>query len=662
MKKKLLLFGGLLAIGLSFFASCSDKEDESLAPSSVDAKPWTLDENMNTQIKPGDNFALYCWGKWYEKTPLISGENYVGLLYSEAEAAVEQRMKFEIPQHQMLRDDFERLGEDADAINQLKQKIQSLESMNTQEEKAFALGESLKAGNTPFLKGVLTVLDGEFLYTIESQNQLSDLLSKFADDDTKLASWLEWALIQLGVDKEMAPMRVEEALSLQPSKEQEDANSRMRRLCSPEYHENLISVKQLLTRAAGDEEQIIYALLEGLGVEPDKLNVDRATSYFFDDILLSDSEGSKVVSLLECCLAVDLALASRTACQKLLGKTDETVLKGLIDDKLSYPTAKTFCDTYLKDSYRQKILDLMENLRRTFRGRIEKLDWMSQTTKNSALEKLKKMTFLVGKSDSWHEEGIPQLAGKSLYEDMALVRKSQNDLRHVLLSKLPKDEIGNFCYLDGFSVSAVNAFYYPYCNSVFVLPNIILPPFYDESQSDAMLYALVAVFGHEITHGFDDEGALFDAVGRFKNWWTVSDQMAFKEKTDLLVDCYNHLPLFVDSDGYHVNGEQTLGENIADLGGLEMSLQVYEEKLKEQGFYGEELVKQEKRFFQAYANIWRAKLSDDYLMNMYGGDVHAPSFVRVNGCTMNCDRWYELFDVKWGDMNYLKPEKRARIW
>ena len=109
MKKKLLLFGGLLAIGLPFFASCSDKEDESLAPSSVDAKPWTLDENMNTQIKPGDNFALYCWGKWYEKTPLISGENYVGLLYSEAEAAVEQRMKFEIPQHQMLRDDFERL-------------------------------------------------------------------------------------------------------------------------------------------------------------------------------------------------------------------------------------------------------------------------------------------------------------------------------------------------------------------------------------------------------------------------------------------------------------------------------------------------------------------------------------------------------------------------
>lgn len=304
----------------------------------------------------------------------------------------------------------------------------------------------------------------------------------------------------------------------------------------------------------------------------------------------------------------------------------------------------------------------MENLRRTFRGRIEKLDWMSQTTKNSAWEKLKKMTFLVGKSDSWHEEEIPQLAGKSLYEDMVLVRKSQNDLRHVLLSKLPKDEIGNFCYLDGFSVSAVNAFYYPYCNSVFVLPNIILPPFYDESQSDAMLYALVAVFGHEITHGFDDEGALFDAVGRFKNWWTVSDQMAFKEKTDLLVDCYNHLPLFVDSDGYHVNGEQTLGENIADLGGLEMSLQVYEEKLKEQGFYGEELVKQEKRFFQAYANIWRAKLSDDYLMNMYGGDVHAPSFARVNGCTMNCDRWYELFDVKWGDMNYLKPEKRARIW
>ncbi len=163
-----------------------------------------------------------------------------------------------------------------------------------------------------------------------------------------------------------------------------------------------------------------------------------------------------------------------------------------IGNKLDYTIAKTFCDTYITPSCKQKMKDLMEDLRKTFKSRIENLDAMSSTTKQNAIDKLQKMTFHVAAPNTWCQEGIPQLEGKSLYEDMLLLRKSQHDMPRALLDKHPKDELASFAYLEGISVSTLNAFYFSPCNSLLILPNIILKPFYDAERirSKALCFKL----------------------------------------------------------------------------------------------------------------------------------------------------------------------------
>ena len=212
------------------------------------------------------------------------------------------------------------------------------------------------------------------------------------------------------------------------------------------------------------------------------------------------------------------------------------------------------------------------------------------------------------------------------------------------------------------SLSLVNCFYYPEFNCLCIYPAYMLPPMYNEQVSDAYNYAEFAIVGHEITHGFDNNGSNYDKNGDYRNWWTVMDKMAFTEKCQSLIDCYNLLEIMPEEmPGQYCDGENTLGENIADLGGVEIAHQAYVEKLQREGFHGEELEKQERRFYQGWAEVWRQKYTSSYAQTLLE-DVHALPKERVNGVMMNCDRWYELFDVQWGDMLYLAPELRTHIW
>ena len=667
MRRSKTSLASLFFICLIATTSCSDDNSELQTPSTVDTKTWTGDKYMNPNVKPGDNFAMYCWGTWYDNTPL-GNETSVGLWESEAYPAVNERMKLSVQQVTQLKTDMSQLAEDAEAINKIKEKIAKLESLKTSKEQAYALGEYLREGNCTYLKGSLTVSDGEFYYVLSNNDILSDILGKNSYQIKQRQDWLRWALIQLGFDEASAKDRVENAIDILPKFSTSTTRSLSDKLNDPAYHESLVSARHSGTRSnESGYEQDLKAFYDGLGIAPEKVIIEENASTILVDMLSCAELGyNDLISVLECGIAADLALASQTAKEKLNTDSDSNydqyALTNWIGDKLDYTIAKTFCDTYITPSYKQKMKDLMEDLRKTFKSRIENLDWMSSTTKQNAIDKLQKMTFHVASPDTWCQEGIPQLEGKSLYEDMLLLRKSQHDMRRALLDKHPKDELASFAYLEGISVSTLNAFYFSPCNSLLILPNIILKPFYDESESEAKLYALSYVFGHEITHGFDNNGAKFDVDGNMKEWWTVSDQIAFNKKTELLVNCYNHLPVYVGSSEEYVNGEKTLGENIADLGGLEIAHQTYVEKLKEQGYYGDELIKQEKKFYQSFAEIWRGKYTKRYLQNLNKSDEHANNITRINGITMNCDRWYELYDVKWGDTNYLSPEQRTKIW
>ena len=168
-----------------------------------------------------------------------------------------------------------------------------------------------------------------------------------------------------------------------------------------------------------------------------------------------------------------------------------------------------------------------------------------------------------------------------------------------------------------------------------------------------------------MTHGFDSFGANYDKMGNLRNWWTVADKMEFEDRQQLLIDCYDQLELLPDEmPGVYAPGEQTLTENIADLGGFLIAHQAYMERLDRDGYTGEERLKQERKFFQGFAELWRSKYGPEYVnASLFEEqDVHSISKERVNGVVMNCDRWYELYDVQEGDKLYLPVERRTYLW
>jgi putative endopeptidase len=206
----------------------------------------------------------------------------------------------------------------------------------------------------------------------------------------------------------------------------------------------------------------------------------------------------------------------------------------------------------------------------------------------------------------------------------------------------------------------VNAYYNPPMNQIVFPAAILQPPFFIFDAEDARNYGAIGlVIGHEIGHGFDDQGSKYDGDGNLKNWWTDADRAGFEERTGVLVDQYNK---FEPLPGLFVNGELTLGENIGDLGGAGIALRAYEMSLagKESPII-DDLTGRE-RFFLGYAQVWRSKYRDEVVELQVKSDPHSPAYFRVNGVVPNIDEFYDTFDVSEGDAHYLPPEERVHIW
>lgn len=341
-----------------------------------------------------------------------------------------------------------------------------------------------------------------------------------------------------------------------------------------------------------------------------------------------------------------------------------SIVREAMNDYMSYPISHAFGPRYVSPELKERFEGACEELKEAFGERLADLDWMSETTKQNAMEKLEVMKVNVGYPDEWLEEGLPELSGATFLEDVMQLRESRFALVKAFQGQDSKQMSFHLSISEpGMSLLLPNCFYYRDCNAILIYPAFMLPPFISEDISDAYAYASFSVIGHEITHGFDNLGANFDKDGNYRNWWAVMDKMAFTEKCLSLVNCYNLLEIMPDElPGVYCDGENTLGENIADLGGVEVADQAYVKKLEREGFYGEEREKQERRFYQGWAEVWRSKYTAEIAEWSNREDIHALPKERVNGVVMNCDRWYELFGVQWGDMLYLSPELRTHIW
>lgn len=315
---------------------------------------------------------------------------------------------------------------------------------------------------------------------------------------------------------------------------------------------------------------------------------------------------------------------------------------------------QSYVKRHFKPAAKQRMLALVENLKAAYRDSISQLDWMGEQTRQKALAKLDRFVAKIGYPDEWKDYSEMVIRADDLIGNQIRYQSWSHDREVAKLGK-PIDRKEWFM-----TPQTINAYYNSAMNEIVFPAAILQPPFFDMAADDAVNYgAIGAIIGHEIGHGFDDQGSKYDGNGNLNNWWTDSDRKEFDARTRKLVaqfNAYEALPkLFI-------NGELTLGENIGDLGGLSIAHQAYRRSLKGQeapvidGYTGDQ------RFFLGWAQVWRGKTREQSLRRQITTDPHSPSEYRVQGIVANVPAFIEAFDVKPGDKLYRPPTERVKIW
>lgn len=317
---------------------------------------------------------------------------------------------------------------------------------------------------------------------------------------------------------------------------------------------------------------------------------------------------------------------------------------------------KSYAERFFPASSKESMEELVANLRKALAASLAEIDWMSEASKEQAMAKLDSFDPKIGyRANLETYEGLTVAAGDPMGNRMAAARWNWQDNISKLGEPIDRTEWGML-------PQTVNAYYNPLKNEIVFPAGILQQPFFGPTADLAVNYGGIgAVIGHEIGHGFDDQGSKFDSTGALRNWWTDEDRENFDKLTNALVDQYNEFcPL--DDGETCVNGRLTLGENIGDLGGLSMAYRAYKLATAGKDVPVIDGLTGDQRFFLAWAQVWRAAIRDDALRNQLRTDPHSPTYYRVNGVVRNFDEWYKAFNVKADDKMYLPPEKRIRIW
>ncbi len=326
----------------------------------------------------------------------------------------------------------------------------------------------------------------------------------------------------------------------------------------------------------------------------------------------------------------------------------------LIDARLGEAVGQEYVARYFPPASKEKMEALVANLKTAMEARIRNLSWMSGQTKEKALDKLSKMAVMVGYPAKWRDYSALRIDSTDLYGNLSRSIVFDTAYQFTKVGK-PVDKaewIMTPQTVDAYNGGLENKIVFP--------AGILQPPFFNADADPAVNYgAIGAVIGHEITHGFDDQGRKIDATGALRDWWTPEDATRFVAESEKLAaqyDAYEGVP------GTHINGKLTLGENIADLGGLLVAIDAYHASLGGKPAPIIDGLTGDQRLFLGYAQGWRGKSRDDALRAQMASDPHSPRKFRVIGPTRNVDGWYQAFDVKATDRYYLKPEDRVRVW
>ena len=327
----------------------------------------------------------------------------------------------------------------------------------------------------------------------------------------------------------------------------------------------------------------------------------------------------------------------------------------LVDESIGEGLGKLYVAKYFPAQSKTRMDELVANLLAAYRDSIATIDWMSPATRQQALAKLAKFNTKIGYPKRWIDYATLEIRRDDLAGNVMRARRFEDARNLAKLGKpIDRDEWG-------LTPQTVNAYYNPSLNEIVFPAAILQAPAFDAAADDAVNYgAIGAIIGHEISHAFDDEGAQYDGDGNLRDWWTASDKANFAAKTQALVAQYSAF-VAVPPD-YHVNGELTLGENIADNSGLAIAWKAYQRSLRGKPAPVIDGLGGDQRFFYGYAQAWRGKARDDALLAQIKSDPHSPNEFRVTGAVRNHPGFYSTFGVKPGDKMYLPPAERVSIW
>ena len=577
------------AMTMVVLTACTDIHDNPAPVVVVDDKEWKADANKDTSVRPGDDFFMYCNGGWWNSTVVDETTPFKKLHIGNLEDEMKKREDaLTLPSKTKVLADAGKT--DAATIKAQKDQLQSaidrVNALTTKEEAWKLMGELYKEGyRTPF--DLLTFsIDGKVVIT----------LNVYAVKDYTAQLWSKQSLWwRLANDADLL--------------------ARVRPL------------KGAATRGFNNDKwPMLVTFFNTLGISLD----DVYTIDTFPDFILRGSAGMLLDAMigaqdmsleewkdeLKEVLKEDAVYFDDSAAESAAMTCKETV-NNFLSIYLRYELSRAFAQAYVTADQKQLMAGYAEELRQTFRERIQQYDWMSDASKQNATEKINNMTFNIGAPDEWFDEGIADLSQEqTLFDDIRALRRAKVNLTCKLVGMTTERASFHQVISDLMPLTTVNACYVGSGNYMNILPAYMLSPNYDPNVNDAHNYANMMAWGHEIIHGFDTNGAKFNQVGNWGSLWAnENDSQEFQKRAQQLIDYYSSLDIMPFETGLKNDGAFTVAENVADLGGFYLAYDSYVKHLKKQGFTGDQLRLQKQRFYEAYGYLWSAKWNAEHAKN-----------------------------------------------
>ena len=665
----------LSMIAASFIA-CEQSEQKN------ETHPEVVFDGISEQIAPGDDFYNHVNKNWYDNAVIADDQVGVGayrflnipqqeLLKNILEEVSEQ--SHDKGSVEQLVGDFYASGMDTLSIDKrgitpIQPLLEKIDGTSTTKELMDLVANQIKTGDYSFLAPYISPDQKNsklnILHLAQTGLGLPDRDYYFNEDPSSVAiqdaykTYLTTLFELVGDTEATANAAIVYAIE----KELADSHKTriQRRVIKDNY--NKVSVVDLNNGHNQIDWQRIFTTL---GTDIDSLNV-RQPAYYdkVNDVLASTSlkdlklyVKAKSLSNHDNILSTPFQDASFAYTKVISGQSEQQSrtkrMVRNVDRQIGFALGQLYVKRYFNEEAKERALDLVNNFQKSLDQCIENLEWMSDSTKVKAKEKLFAINKKIGYPDVWRTYDVEINRGQ-FFENVVALRNDSYQYELKQLNKAPnRDEWGT-------TPSTVTAYYNPSLNEIVFPAGILQAPYFDLYADDAVNYGGIGmVIGHEFTHAFDDQGAQYDKEGNVKNWWTEEDYTKFKAKTQQIIEQYDS---FTVLDSVHLKGALTVGENTADNGGISIAYDAFKRTKQGQDTTKIGGFTPDQRFFLSVARIWRVKTRDEYLRNYVATDPHSPPIWRVNGPLMNFTPFYEAFDVKEGQKNFKTLEERIKIW